>query len=84
MVQKKKKNYSKIWLMFVQIVAKKGLVFEDLVDFDGKKNNFRIKGAWANIIIRAKTINEVLEIAPKGLNEKGFEIKSAQTTTISF
>ncbi len=75
MKQNKKTDYSKIWLAFVQIVAKKGLVLEDLVESNGVDDNFRAKGAWTNIMIKAKTIHEALDIAPKGIDEKGFEIK---------
>ena len=63
--------------MFVHIKAKKGLAFEDLIDLDGKvdKPNKKYRGAWANIIIKAKTINDAMDVAPRGLDEKGFKIE---------
>ena len=71
------KDYSRLWLMLVHIKAKKGLVFKDLVDMEGFDESPKKKylGAWANILVKAKTINEAIDIAPKGLAEKSFDVK---------
>ena len=67
-------EYLKLWLIFVNIKAKKGLIFSDLIDSEGiQKDNY--VGAWANVIVKANTINEALEICPLGLSELGFEIE---------
>ena len=73
--QMKNNDYSKIWLMFVHIKAKRGRDFIDLIDTEGKALKNKYLGAWANILIKAKTINEAIDIAPKGLAEKGFDVK---------
>jgi hypothetical protein len=68
-----KKNYSKLWLVFVNIIAKKGFKFIDLIDID-KNISSNFIGAWANILIKADSIYDALQIVPIGLNELGFEI----------
>jgi hypothetical protein len=66
-------EYAGLWLMFVNIIPKSGYSFNDLID---QENNSieTFNGAWANIIIKAPTIHEALEIAPRGLQELNFEI----------
>lgn len=66
--------YKNIWLVFVQIKAKEGFLLEDLVDSDST-NAKKYTGAWANLIIKAETINDALNIVPLGLKEKNFEIE---------
>jgi len=61
--------------MLVHIKAKKGLSFKDLIDTKDIPVNKNYLGSWANIIIKAKTIDEALTVVPRGLKEKGFEIK---------
>lgn len=70
----KKKKYSNFWLAFVNLKAKDGLVFTDLIDFDGSPDNIKYKGAWANIIVKSDSINEALDIVPLGLGELDFEV----------
>lgn len=70
----KRKKYSNFWLVFVNLKAKNGFVFNDLIDFDGRPDNIDYKGAWANIIVKSDNINNVLEIVPLGLHELGFEV----------
>lgn len=71
---KNKNKYKKTWLAFVNINAKSGFKFYELVDNENEISNKKLKGAWANIIIKANTINEVLEIIPNGLSELNFEL----------
>ena len=66
------KKYKEAWLMFVNVKAKPGLVFSDLVENNDKNHTY--VGAWANIIVLSKDIKEALSIAPLGLDELGFEI----------
>jgi hypothetical protein len=70
----KSKKYANFWLTFVNIKAKEGFVFTDLIDFDGSPDYVDYKGAWANIIVKSKNINDALDIVPLGLDELGFEV----------
>ncbi|MBK8444577.1 MAG: hypothetical protein IPL35_14705 [Sphingobacteriales bacterium] len=70
----KRKKYSNFWLAFVNVKAKEGFSFTDLIDVEGKPNGVKYKGAWANVIVKAERINEALEIVPLGLGELDFEI----------
>lgn len=70
----KSKKYSNFWLAFVNMKAKDGLVFTDLIDLDGLHDNINYNGAWANIIVKSESINEALDIVPLGLGELGFEV----------
>lgn len=70
----KNKKYSNFWLAFVNLKAKDGLVFTDLIDFDGLPDNINYKGAWANIIVKSESINEALDIVHLGLEELNFEV----------
>lgn len=70
----KKKKYSNFWLAFVNLKAKDGFVFTDLIDFDGAPDDIEFKGAWANVIVKSDSINEALEIVPLGLEELDFEV----------
>ena len=67
------KKYSKLWLMLVNIKAKDGFEFNDLIDHEGKPLEI-YAGAWANILLKSDTINNSLEIAQRGLVELNFEI----------
>jgi hypothetical protein len=60
--------------MFVNIKPMKGYEFNDLIDTDGTSSD-KFRGAWANIIIKAETINDALKIVPLGLQELHFEIE---------
>lgn len=66
-------KYSSTWLLLVQIEARDGYRFNELIDFDGESENAEYTGAWANVIVKAETIAESIEIAPKGLAEKNFQ-----------
>lgn len=70
----KRKTYSNFWLAFVNLKAKDGFVFADLIDLDGSPDNIDYKGAWANIIVKTDNINNALEIIPLGLDELDFEV----------
>lgn len=67
-------KYNNFWLAFVNLKAKEGFVFTDLIDFDDSSDKTDYKGAWANIIVKSKNINEALEIVPLGLDELNFEV----------
>lgn len=67
-------KYKKFWLVFVNLKAKEGFNFEDLVDFEDSPNDVNYKGAWANVIVKSKNINNVPEIVALGLDELDFEI----------
>ncbi len=66
-------EYKITWLAFVNIIAKKGKII-DLIDLAGIEDNSNYIGAWANIIIKATTISEAIEIIPFGLEELGFNV----------
>ena len=70
----KENNYNNLWLAFVNLKAKKGFVFKDLIDFEDTEEKINYKGAWANIIIKSKNIKEALDIIPLGLDELNFEV----------
>lgn len=67
-------QYSKLWLVLVNIKAKEGFAFEDLIDFEDKPKE-KYLGAWANILVEAETINEALDITPRGLDEQNFQVE---------
>lgn len=67
-------KYASFWLVLVNIKAKEGFVFTALIDSDGSPENIEYKGAWANIIVQSKSINDALEIVRLGLDELGFQI----------
>lgn len=66
--------YEKAWLAFVNIGAMDGYDFNDLIDHDHAVEDLPYVGAWANILIVADTINEVLDLLPKGLKELNFKV----------
>ncbi len=66
-------KYSDLWMVFVNIKAKAGYDFRDLVDMP-KKNSNKFEGAWANLLVRAKTINEAIDVVPLGLSELNFDV----------
>lgn len=66
------KKYKEVWLVFVNIKAIDNFKFSDLIDSEEINENY--KGAWANIIVKAKNISDALEIIPQGLNELKFEV----------
>lgn len=67
-------KYNNFWLAFVNLKAKSGFIFTDLIDFDGSAENIEYIGAWANIIVKSDSINEALEIVSLGLGELDFEV----------
>ena len=67
-------KYQGIWLAFVEIKAKKGLVFNELIDQTSNSYQQQYIGAMANILVHAATINAALDIIPLGLGELGFEV----------
>lgn len=70
----KNNDFNVLWLVFLSLKAKNGFKFKDLIDnVDSINDNY--KGAWANILVKANTIHEALEICPTGLSELGFEIE---------
>jgi len=66
-------KYRNVWLVFVQIKPEKDYSFEELVELN-EKNEEKYSGAWANLLVKADTINEAIEIVPEGLKEKGFDV----------
>jgi hypothetical protein len=66
-------KYKNVWLAFVQIKPEENYSFEELIESD-EENEEKYMGAWANILVKADTINEALEIIPQGLKEKNFEV----------
>lgn len=69
-----KKSFKNTWLAFVNIKAKNNFEFSNLIDFENEELRINYSGAWANIIIKADSINEAVEIIPLGLNELNFEV----------
>lgn len=69
-------EFKNLWLAFVQIKAKSGLRFNELIntDSDSGRSNEEYIGAWANVIIKADSISDALEIVPPGLLELNFEV----------
>lgn len=72
--QMKNEEYIRLWLIFVNIKPKKGYDFSDLIDNEEIQTE-KFVGAWANIIVKADTVNDVLTIVPLGLLELGFEVE---------
>jgi len=69
----KKKAYLGLWVFFLHLGPGKGYRFNNLIEIeDGDTREY--KGAWANVLVKGKTIHEALEILPLGLKELGFEI----------
>lgn len=70
----KKDKYLNLWLAFVNILAKKGVLFKNLID--SENNNFEINytAAWANVIIKARNISNALKIIENGLEELNFKV----------
>ncbi len=66
-------NYKNVWLVFVQIIPEINYSFEELIESD-KEIEEKYTGAWANLLVKADTINEALEIVPQGLKEKFFKV----------
>lgn len=66
-------TYKNIWLVFVQIEPEEDYSFENLIDFDEEVDK-KYNGAWANLIVKADTIYDALDIAPQGLKEKNFKV----------
>lgn len=73
---KAKTKYKQLWIASVDIVASPGYKFNDLVDCSECNDTLpSYDGAWSNIILHAKTINEAINLIEKGLSEKNFSIK---------
>ena len=66
-------NYRNVWIIFVQIEPEENYSFEELVESD-EADEEKYIGAWANVLVKADTINEALDIIPQGLKEKNFEV----------
>lgn len=66
-------QYIAVWLVFVNIKPVAGFKFHDLIESKRKNENYI--GAWANILVRADTIQNVLEILPAGLKQLNFEVE---------
>lgn len=73
-MKKDKYKYKSIWLVFVNIVPEPNYQFDDLIDNEANDLQ-KYVGAWANILVKAQTIDEALKIAPVGLRELKFEIE---------
>ena len=67
-------NFKCLWLVFVNIKPIKPHKFIDLIEIEDDNNMPEFIGAWANIIIKADDIQEVIQILPAGLLEKNFEV----------
>ncbi|HOY11787.1 MAG TPA: hypothetical protein PLY70_01550 [Saprospiraceae bacterium] len=71
----RKEGFYSLWIVFLNIKPIKPHKFIDLIDIEHENNDMpEFIGAWANIIIKADDIHEVLEILPAGLLEKNFEV----------
>lgn len=68
------KKFNNFWLVFLNIKAKDGYIFNDLIDFDGVMDDTNYGGAWANIIIKSDDINGALALVPLGLDELNFDV----------
>ena len=67
-------KYKNLWHIFVSIEAIDGYHFNDLVDTsDCDTPVDKYIGARANILVKADTINDAIEIIPWGLKEKNFK-----------
>ncbi len=71
---KKINKYANIWIALVNLKAREGFNMVDLIDNEGKETNHNFIGAWANILVKANTIKEAVEIIPLGLEELNFEV----------
>lgn len=69
----KEKEYNKFWLAFVNLKAKKGYLFNDLIDFDENQEKLNYIGAWASIIVKSDDIKSSIDIVYDGLAEMNFE-----------
>ncbi len=67
-------KYKTVWLAFVDIKAKEGKKFNDLVDLDDKETQ-EYRGAWGNILILNNRINDVPDIIEAGLDELGLSVR---------
>ena len=67
-------KYKNTWLSFVNIVAETDKI-NDLIDLEGEEDNSNYSGAWANIIVKAETIKEAIDIIPLGLGELDFNVE---------
>jgi len=68
-------EFKKLWLAFVNIKPRNGLLLGDLIDSEQNVVTNVYAGAWANILVKASTINEAVDILPFGLNELGYNIE---------
>ena len=69
-----KEGLHRLWLVFVNIKPIKPHKFIDLIEIEDDNNMPEFIGAWANIIIKADDIQEVIQILPAGLLEKNCEV----------
>ncbi len=68
------KKYKNFWLVFVDIRAKEGFEFVNLIDFENSPIEDNYKGAWANVIVKSENIKDALDLVPLGLAELNFEV----------
>lgn len=71
-----KKEYEQIWYAYVDLEAEDGYEFNDLIDseiYDDPLATYI--GAWANILVQAKTIKEAVDIIEMSLREKNLKIR---------
>lgn len=66
--------YTNVWLAFVDIEAKSGNEFNELIDIEGNQNHQYI-GAWGNILIISDRINDVADLIEAGLGELDLAVK---------
>jgi hypothetical protein len=69
----KRKAYLGLWVVFLHLGPGTGYRFNDLIEIEAGDTK-EYKGAWANVLVKGKTIQEALEILPLGLKELCFEI----------
>lgn len=60
--------YKTVWLAFVDMQAKEGEKFSNLIDL-GAEDLEEYLGAWGNLLIISDRINNVPDIIEAGLNE---------------
>ncbi|MDR2206274.1 MAG: hypothetical protein LBE36_09000 [Flavobacteriaceae bacterium] len=73
-----KMMYRNVWIALVDIQAKEGKKFNDLIELDGETSEEYL-GAWGNILVISDRINEVPYIIEKGLDELDMKVRFIQT-----
>lgn len=72
-------KYQNIWIALVEIEAKNGYQFADLIDCERSQKFTKFKGAFPNIIIKSSSFFEAVDILPRGLKEKHFNLISVES-----